>query len=419
MKLLKTALILLMALFVIACEQDYQQPVHEYAINNPADIGSRYPNLYVDDTGAMFMSWTLGVDEDIYALQYAKLAGWQWDEARSVRVSADFFVNWADFPSVVGNGGEPVAAHWLRKVDGGPMSYHVNLAFPGETVRRWSSPIRAHLDDSPTEHGFVSMEAMSEDRVLAIWLDGRHTDERGHHEYSDPDKSMTLRSAEISADGEITRKNEIDSMVCDCCQTDLVPVDGGYLAVYRGRTIDEVRDILIARYDTETGEWTEPRTVHDDGWQIGGCPVNGPRIAADGDNVAVAWFTMADDIPKVLLARSTDGGETFEEPIVIAEDNHNGRVDLAIGDEGSVFVSWMDRHEHWGNIMFREVRADGRLSQPVHIGVTSSTRASGFPRFVKMDDYLVFAWTQTEPLIRVRTARIQIGSWLPAEDELL
>lgn len=418
MKLFLPSLLILLLIFIPGCNQDFQQPVHEYAINNPADIGSRYPNLYVDDTGALFMSWTLGIEEDIYAIQYAKLADWRWYESRSIRIGSDFFVNWADFPSVVGKGGEPVAAHWLRKVEGGTFAYHVNLAFPGENVRRWSDPIRAHLDDSPTEHGFVSLEPLSEGRVLAIWLDGRHTDGREHHEYSDPEKSMTLRSAEITKDGKILRKNVIDGMVCDCCQTDLVRTENGYLAVYRGRTTDEVRDILISRYDLETGEWSEPRKVHEDGWEIGGCPVNGPRIDADGDQVAVTWFTMADDTPKVLLARSADGGKTFDKPIVIAEDNNNGRADVVFGDEGNIYVSWMHRDEHRGNIMFREVRGDGELSRPIHVGVTDSSRRSGFPRFVKMDDYLVFAWTQTDPLIRVRTARVQIGSWMPAEEPL-
>lgn len=418
MKLFLPLLLVLLLIFIPGCNQDFQQPVHEYAINNPADIGSRYPNLYLDDTGTLFMSWTLGIEEDIYAIQYAKLADWRWSEARTVRVASDYFVNWADFPSVVGKGGEPVAAHWLKKVEGGTFAYHVNIAFPGENVRRWTDPVTAHQDRSPTEHGFVSMEPLSEDRVLAIWLDGRHTDGRGHHEYSDPDMAMTLRSAEINKDGELLRKNVIDEMVCDCCQTDLVAVDGGYLAVYRGRTTDEVRDILISRYDLETGEWSEPRPVHDDGWQIGGCPVNGPRIDTNGDYVAVTWFTMADETPKVLLARSADGGETFDEPIVIAEDHNVGRADVVFGDEGTVYVSWMNRDEHRGHIMFREVRADGQLSDPINVGVTDSSRRSGFPRFVKMDDYLVFAWTQTDPLIRVRTARVQIGSWMPAEEPL-
>ncbi len=396
--------------FLISCERDLQQPVIEYIITNPADTGARFPNLHIDDTETIHMSWFLKVDEDIYALQFASLSDDRWTDARSVRVGTNFFVNWADFPSVVGKNGEVVAAHWLRKIEGGPFAYNVNVAFPGENIRRWTDPITPHLDGTPTEHGFVSMQPLSDDRVLAIWLDGRHTDGRGHHEYSDPDKAMTIRSAEISKDGSIDRKRVIDEMVCDCCQTDMVKTSDGFAAVYRGRTTDEIRDILISRYNTETGEWSEPVTVHDDGWQIGGCPVNGPRIIADGNNVAVAWFTMNDNEAKVLLARSDDGGVTFGEPVKIAGDETSGRVDLAYGNNGSIFVSWMEAYDGKGLVMVREVKQNNEMNDPIFVGLTDASRASGFPRMVRQGDYFVFAWTQTEPLVRVRTARIPVES---------
>lgn len=44
------------------------------------------------------------------------------------------------------------------------------------------------------------------------------------------------------------------------------------------RSCQEVRDMSVVRF--AGGRWTEPRTVARDGWQINGCPVNGPAIAA-------------------------------------------------------------------------------------------------------------------------------------------
>ena len=44
--------------------------------------------------------------------------------------------------------------------------------------------------------------------------------------------------------------------------------------------------------------------MHADGWHMEGCPVNGPSIAADGDDVVLGWFTAANDEPRVQLARS-------------------------------------------------------------------------------------------------------------------
>ncbi len=402
-------LICMIPFVILSCQGDLQQPVYLYTFNNPAETGSRFPYLFTDNTGKLYMSWLTYIEEEIYAFEYATYDGTFWDVPPAVMVGTNFFVNWADFPSLVGLDGNAVAAHWLRKIEGGPYAYNVQIQFRDSVTGRWDTPITPHLDGTPTEHGFVSMQPLSESRVLAIWLDGRNTEGRGHGEYDDPEKAMMLRSAEISSDGEITRKRVIDAMVCDCCQTDLVPVEDGFIAVYRGRSEGEIRDILISRYSSETGEWSEPRTVHNDGWEIRACPVNGPRVVADGNHVAVVWFTEADEERKVLLARSADGGETFQEPITIASGEHTlGRADIVLGDEGIIYVTWLERRAEAGHVMMMRVNPDGSLNEPVLKGITSSSRSSGFPRIAKVDNEIIIAWTQTEPLVRVRTARVRL-----------
>lgn len=396
---------MILAMLLASCGEERQRPVYEYAFDNPADAGSRYANFYKDDSGMIYMSWTISLEEDVYAIQYSTISGGRWTMPQTVQVSTDFFVNWADFPSVVGKEGEVVAAHWLRKIEGGPYAYNVNIAFPEEQFR-WTDPITPHLDGTPTEHGFVSMEPLDEETVLAVWLDGRETDGRAHHEYEDFSKAMTLRSAEVSADGEISRKRVIDQAVCDCCQTDLVRVDDGYLAVYRDRTEDEVRDISIARYDLESGEWSEPVSVWDDEWEIRACPVNGPRIFADGDRVAVVWYTGAGDEPEVRLALSSDGGETFAEPVRIAGAESVGRTDLVMTPEGVTYVSWLENASSNGYVNITKVSPDGEIADSRRVGTTSASRASGFPRITHDEEYIYVAWTQTRPHLRVRTARV-------------
>lgn len=405
----KTVLICIVPFVIISCQDGLQQPVYLYTFNNPAETGSRFPHLYKDSSGTLYMSWLTSIEEDIFALEYATYTDGLWAVPPAIHVGTNFFVNWADFPSTIGIEGEPVAAHWLRKIEGGPYAYNVQINFKNTETGGWNDAITPHLDGTATEHGFVSMQPISDDKVLAIWLDGRNTEGRSHGDYDDPEKAMTLRSAEVSKDGEIIRKRIIDNLVCDCCQTDLAPIEDGFIAVYRGRTTGEVRDIIASRYNAESGEWSEPVAVHDDGWQINACPVNGPRVVSNRNNVAVAWFTEAGDERKVLVARSADGGITFQEPIEISSgENTLGRTDLVISEEGSVYVSWMERNDGAGHVMFREILPNGGLGESVHVGVTSSSRLSGFPRIAKIDDVMVIAWTQTEPFMRVRTARVNL-----------
>lgn len=407
--LLRSGYLFCTVLCFIACEEEMlQQPSYEYVTGNSAETGARYPNLYQDENGVVYMSWMMQIEEDMYALQYATYEEGAWSDPVSIRVGTNFFVNWADFPSVVSYEGSILAAHWLRKISGGTYAYNVNITFPGEQPRRWADPVTPHSDGTPTEHGFVSMEPIDGESVLAIWLDGRNTDGREHGDYEDMTQAMTIRSAEISTSGEVIRERVIDSTVCDCCQTALARLDDGFAAVYRNRTGNEIRDIYFSRYRSETGEWSEPVAVSDDGWEIMACPVNGPRIVADGETITVAWYTMANDEPRVLLAESTDGGETFSDPLQIAGEYSIGRVDLAISDSGTRYVSWMEQQGTRGYVMMRELSGEGQLSDPVEVGLTSSSRSSGFPRIKLTDRGLLFAWTQTEPVHRIRTARVPV-----------
>lgn len=409
MNLLKQLLVfIILFFFSIACQRDLQQPIYQYTLDNPGEIGSRFPYLYKDNQNTLYMSWITNIEEEIYALQYSTMSGERWTVPQTVRVATDYFVNWADFPSIIGVNGEASAVQWLRKVEGGPYAYHVQIGFRDEQTGRWEQIITPHLDNTATEHGFVTMRPIDEDRILAIWLDGRNTDGRGHHEYADMSKSMAIRSAEISSSGEISRKRVIDETVCDCCQTGMAEINGDFLAVYRGRSAGEVRDILISRYSSEDGSWSEPVKVHDDNWEIQACPVNGPRIAVSDHHVAVIWYTGSEESKGVKLAKSFDGGFSFEEPILIADEGAIGRADLLITEDGSLYVSWMHQEEGTGYIMLQKINPDGTAEDAITVGVTASTRTSGFPRIEQSGNHIIIAWTQTEPLVRVRTARVPL-----------
>jgi len=408
---------LLSFLIFTSCAENLQQPVYRFSINNPAETGSRFPNFYQDKSGTIYMSWLTSIEEEIYALRYSKYGDNGWEYPETVMVDTDFFVNWADFPSVVGTDGEAFAAHRLKQKEGGLYSYDVELLFRNSETGRWDQTVIPHRDETATEHGFVSLEPETDGSLFAIWLDGRQTADRQDDEYDDMSKAMTIRSGEISPNGDITRRRVIDSAVCDCCQTDLTTIEDGYLAVYRDRSENEIRDIKIARYSSETGEWSEPKAVHEDGWQIQACPVNGPRIVSNGNNVAVAWYTEADGHPAIYLARSNDSGETFQEPVLIAEDELNpaGRVDLLMTQQGRVFVSWLQADAGNGYVILTEVDAEGRVGNQVHAGTTSSSRSSGFPRIVQHNDSILVAWTQTEPFLRVRTAKVNLADFTSVE----
>jgi len=375
-------------------------------IASSGEPGSRYPHLAVAADDAVVMSWLQPVGDRRHELRYAALQGSAWTGARSVAAGDDWFVNWADFPSVVPGPDGLLAAHWLQQRAGHAYSYDVRLAVSADAGQTWSEPMSPHDDGTPTEHGFATL-LPDGDSVLAVWLDGRHTQGGEGHDH-DAAGAMTLRSLAIDRGGlGADAGTEIDARVCDCCQTDAAATAEGPIVVYRDRSAEEIRDIGVVRL-TPAG-WTAPQLVHADGWHMTGCPVNGPAIDARGHEVAVAWFT-APDRPRVRLAFSSDSGRTFSAPVEVAAGAVAGRVDVVLLDDGRAVVSWLADAPGGAEFVAQPFARDGTVAgPPVLIARSSIERASGFPQMVRSGDRLIFAWTQAgePPLLRTAVARLR------------
>ena len=303
-----------------------------------------------------------------------------------------------------------LAAHWLVKSGKGTYAYDVNIAMSSDGGTTWTKPLVPHLDQTQTEHGFVSLIPLRDGRLGAIWVDGRNTKGMKEHDEEKPlSANMTLRYAAIDASGRISDEAELDERICECCQTSATLTSDGVVAVYRDRSQNEVRDIYSVRQ--ASGAWVRPDAVHADNWELNACPVNGPAIAASGRNVAVAWFTGAGSKESVRVAFSADGGATFGAPIQIDEGETQGRVDVVMLPDGSALVCWLSGNAEGGSINVRRVQANGTLGPPAVIAKTDISRSSGFPRMALLGNEVYFAWTEFGTPSKVRTAVADVSQY--------
>jgi len=370
--------------------------------------GSGEPNLHATPEGEVLLTWLEPVSDGRWALRLAIRESGAWTEPRTVRESDRFFVNWADFPSSVRMEDGTIAVHWLEKVPAAssPYAYHVMLSLSADRGATWSEPIRAHRDDSPTEHGFVSMIPWRGGAAV-VWLDGRAMQgaesEDGGHGVSG---AMSVRFTTVLPDATLGAEVLLDGRTCECCGTALAAAGDGLVTAYRDRSETEIRDIAVVRGAGET--WTEPALVAAQGWEIPGCPVNGPQLSADGAAVAAAWYTGAGNEPQVYVAFSNDGGASFGTAVRVDEGAPLGRVDIERLADGSAIVTWLEASGDEPRIVARRVHADGTLEPALLVARTSGERASGFPRMVRAGDELVFAWTAPgeDGGVRVRSARL-------------
>ncbi|MEL7311159.1 MAG: sialidase family protein [Pseudomonadota bacterium] len=365
------------------------------------------PHLASSETGDVVLSW-VETDNDSSRLRYAEFRSASWQPPVTVASGPDWFVNWADFPSVVPLTNTLWAAHWLKKRPGGRFAYDVMIATSQDHGQTWSTPFSPHDDDTPTEHGFVSLFAIDE-QLAALWLDGRNTG-GGHadHDHHAQGGAMTVRAASFDTDHTRVMDIEIDARTCDCCQTDVAMSSRGPLAVYRDRSEENERDIAISRY--ADNRWSEPKTVANDGWIINGCPVNGPSIAAAGDSVTVAWYTAAEKRPAIRVALSEDGGEFFPTVVELPSDRPLGRVATAHLDESQRAIIWLEQTgPAKADIQLAVIDANGKVRHHAVVASTVPTRRSGFPQLISHAQSLVLAWTEVHRGdLRVRVKSIPL-----------
>lgn len=384
---------------LVGCQSGEPASSPAERIDVPAGPGSGQPHLHGGADGPLWMSWVEPVDTARHALRYATFDGTAWSEPETAAQGTGWFVNWADVPSLRPLPDGRLAAHYLKSSGSSVYAYDVRIT---QTTAEgtWQEAITPHQDGTPTEHGFVSLLPWDGD-LLAIWLDGRQMETSGDGHGG----AMTLRTAMLSPSGDITRSTLLDDRTCECCSTTAVRTASGALVAYRNRTPEEIRNINLIRFDGTA--WSEPYLLHDDGWQINGCPVNGPALAADGDRVVAAWFTAAGNTPRVKVAFSDEGGRQFGNPIVVDGEGPLGRVDAVLLDDGSALVSWVGTGPDSSAIRARHVRPDGTMGAPVDLAAVSAARSTGMPRMVRTGDRIYLAWVDAAA-DRVRLARAAV-----------
>ena len=385
-------------LLLSGCADDPVTP-----LASPAGANSSGPNASVTTSGLPVLSWQRK-QQDTTILEYSVLTDEGWSKPVEVARGTDWFVNWADIPAVQQVTDAFWAAHYLQRTPGGKYAYDVRLRISNDGGKNWRDAGSPQQDGTFTEHGFDSLYNQDE-RLGIIWLDGRETSlpdsSEGRHGGHGSHGGMTLRAAVMDAQGQFTERQQVDALVCDCCQTAAVMTLDGPLVIYRDRTETERRDIASSR--RLQGNWTVSQPVGVDGWQINGCPVNGPALVARENDVAALWFSGANGQSQIFLSRSTNGGETFDSKLKVNDAHALGRVTALMYPDRSLLLAWMrENSDGSAHIVGRFVNPNNDLGPIVELVQVSPKRASGFPKLLLSDVGTGLARTdQTEDFSRV------------------
>src|SRR4029453_4445955 len=188
------------------------------------------------------------------SLKFAERVPAGWSPPRTAASGDNWFVNWADVPSVLRLDDGSLAAHWLQKSGNDTYAYDVRLAYSKDEGRTWSASFTPHHDGSKQEHGFASLFQMPGAGLGLVWLDGRGMGAaEGHDAHGGSAGGMSGRFGAFEENWKRSGEQAVDVRVCECCPTTAAMTSEGPIVAFRNRTEDEIRDIYVSRLEGGTG----------------------------------------------------------------------------------------------------------------------------------------------------------------------
>lgn len=364
-----------------------QTQLHSLPIQ--AIVSSKNPMLSQHANHSPILSWIEPADSknpELYTLRFALFNGVAWQPAKTAAQGTNWFINWADRAWVSYQHNGNLVAQWLVKSSASPYAYQIYLSFSNDDGLTWSKPIIPHTDRSNIQHGFSHFISDDSGLLTLFWIEASNND-------------AALKSRQVDAQGQWADEQTLDSTTCSCCQIDAALSRLGMALVYRNRTKQEIRDISVIRQ--QDTQWSNPKIIAADNWHIAGCPVNGPAIDALDSQIAVAWFTAANDTPTIRVAFSSNSGASFERIYRLSSENVIGRVDVVMLSDGSAFVSWLASGNLGPEIRLAHVYPNGD-GQYLNHRLASAAYFST-PKMVKHKDKLLFSWQDDKQSLRLKS----------------
>ena len=146
----------------------------------------------------------------------------------------------------------------------------------------------------------------------------------------------------------ITKNFKVDDNTCVCCRTSVAASDDGMVYVAWRKIFDgNVRETVVAR-STDGGQtFAAPVVVGNDRWVYQACPHRPASLGVDrSGRLYVVWYTEgADETPAIYLAYSDDRGRTFSEKKQLnrSKGTFPDHPQMAVDSQGRVMVIWEEQ----------------------------------------------------------------------------
>ncbi|QDZ28553.1 sialidase family protein [Noviherbaspirillum sp. UKPF54] len=270
---------------------------------------------------------------------------------------------------------------FIRSIDGG---------------KTFSAPTTVHANRDLITHRFESMIVDRAGRVYIAWIDKR--DSTAARARNEKYAGAAIYYA-VSDDGGASFRGDykLADHSCECCRIALaLDPQGSAVAMWRHVFEPNVRDHALAGLRPDGKPVAASRVTFDD-WQVDACPHHGPGLAFGPDGTRhQVWFDVKDDEGGLFYAAS-DAAGSLGKPVRLgaAQAEH---ADVA-AQGNNVVLAWKQFDGKETAILSRVSGDAGRSWQERELARTGG--ASDQPRLVNTPSGIVLVWRTRDDGVRV------------------
>lgn len=203
---------------------------------------------------------------------------------------------------------QEVYVSWTRST--GMYSGDIRFSRSLDGGGRFAPPVTVNDDGTDAGNRFDSLWVDDAGDVYLAWIDKRDGEaaRAAGEEYRGAAVYYTVssdRGATFAANRRVAHH------ACECCRIAVTGApEGGAAILWRHVFAPSVRDHAFTLLGRE--EAGALRRVSHEGWEIDACPHHGPAlVSAAGGGYHMAWFTAADERPRIYYGRlDAESGET-------------------------------------------------------------------------------------------------------------
>ena len=300
------------------------------------------PSVRIDDEGRISLAW-MEEDKDLRRVLYART------EKSGGPIGASVTVN------------QPTEAPYMRQeapalaVAGDDVFLTWALTHPKLTTDKpFSNELRLSRSTDGGKTFLPSILVNDDEQVIGHSFDSIHVAPDGvmHVAWIDgregKKESGTFVTRSTDHGRTVGKNLKVDENTCVCCRTSLTTgPDGTLYVAWRKILPGDLRETVVAR-STDGGQtFTTPVIVGHDQWAFPGCPHRPASIGTDRlGRLYVVWYTEGvDETPAVFLAYSDDHGETFspKQKLNVSKGTFPDHPQLAVDPEGRLVIVWEEQ----------------------------------------------------------------------------